>query len=187
MYSAPPTITLQPFQPSHLALLGVWLEEPHVARWYPRSADDLARAKNPPVGGSHAIIAWGTAEVGYIRWQHVDRHVLDALGLHEVPANSVDIDILLGHEGAVGKGLGPAALAVLAAELRQDADVPLLGLTTSVENTRAHRAFEKAGFHIARQYDPTGLGPCHLMVRDLRRELGGLPRLGAPEGMRVTR
>lgn len=165
-----PAVTLQPFQPSHLALLAAWLKEPHVARWYPRPEDDLARAMNPPAGGSHAIVAWGTAEVGYIRWQHVDRHVLDALGLHEVPANSVDIDILLGREGAVGKGLGPAALAALAAELRQDADVPLLGLTTSVENARAHRAFEKAGFHIARQYEPNGLGPCHLMVRDLRRE-----------------
>ena len=165
-----PLVTLKPFQQAHLELLAVWLRQPHVARWYPKPEDDLARAMNPPAGASQAIIACGTVEVGYVRWQHVDRDTLDALGLHEIPANSVDVDILLGKDGCVGQGVGPSALALLAAELRQDANVPLLGLTTSVRNTRAHRAFEKAGFHIARQYEPNGLGLCHLMVRDLRRE-----------------
>jgi hypothetical protein len=75
------TVTLQPFQPSHLALLAAWLRAAHVARWYPRPEDDLARAMKPPAGGVHAVI-------------------------------------------------------------------------------------------IARQYDPNGLGPCHLMVRDLRAERG---------------
>ncbi|HSE06683.1 MAG TPA: GNAT family N-acetyltransferase [Methylomirabilota bacterium] len=171
--ATPSPVNLQLFQPSHLPLLATWLREPHVARWYPRPDDDLARAMKPPAGAAHAIIGRGAAEVGYIRWQHVDREQLDAIGLHEIPANSVDIDILLGSEEALGRGLGPAALAILAADLRRDPDVPLLGLTTSVENTRAHRAFEKAGFRIARQYEPAGLGPCHLMIRDLRPERGG--------------
>lgn len=165
-----PGVALQPFRPSHLEILASWLGQPHVARWYPHPDDDLQRAMNPPVGGSQAIIAAGSDAVGYLRWQRVDRETLDALGLNEIPANSVDIDILLGDEGRVGRGLGPSALELLAAELRRDPTVPLLGLTTSIENIRAHRAFEKAGFHIARQYDPTGLGPCHLMLRDLRRE-----------------
>ena len=105
-----------------------------------------------------------------MRWQHVDRQTLDGLGLYDIPANSVDIDILIGDERATGHGVGPAALQALTATLRRDATVPLLGLTTSVENTRAHRAFEKAGFRISRQYSPAGLGPCHLMIRDLRAE-----------------
>jgi len=165
-----PTVTLQPFESSHLEVLAVWLGQPHVARWFPDPDANLAWAKNPPASGSQAIITWGATAIGYVRWQRADRGTLDALGLPEIPTNSVDVDILLGSEESVGKGLGPSALGVLADRIRQDTSIPLMGLTTSIENTRAHRAFEKAGFRIARQYDPNGLGQCHLMLRDLRAE-----------------
>jgi aminoglycoside 6'-N-acetyltransferase len=164
------SVTLRPFLPSHLELLGVWLAQPHVARWFPEPEANLAWATSPPAGGAQAIIARGEEEVGYLRWQRVDRATLDALGLHEIPANSVDADILLGSGASAGQGLGPAALAALAAEIRRDPSVALIGLTTSVDNTRAHLAFQKAGFRIARQYDPNGLGLCHLMILDLRAE-----------------
>jgi aminoglycoside 6'-N-acetyltransferase len=160
-------VSLQPFRPAHLDLLSAWLAEPHVARWYPEPEANLRWAADPPAGASQAIIAAGDSDVGYLRWQRVDRATLDALGLHEVPANSVDADILLGSTLNVGKAIGVAALQALTAEIRRDASVPLIGLTTSVANVRAHRAFEKAGFRITRQYDPNGLGPCHLMVLDL--------------------
>jgi GNAT superfamily N-acetyltransferase len=139
-----------------------------VARWYARPEADLAWASNPPSGGGQAIVVSGGSEVGYLRWERVARETLDELGLPEIPANSVDADILMSQEGGVGRGLGPAALRALAAEIRRDATVPMIGLTTELENTRAHRAFEKAGFRIARQYDAPILGRCHLMILDLR-------------------
>jgi aminoglycoside 6'-N-acetyltransferase len=163
-------VTLRPFRASHLARLAEWLRRPHVARWYPRPEDDLARAANPPAGGDHAVIAHGEAEVGYLRWARVDRATLDGVGLPEIPEGSVDVDILLGDETCLGGGVGPAALELLVADLRRDPDVPLVGLTTSIENTRAHRAFARAGFRIVRQYEPPWIGPCHLMLRDLRPE-----------------
>jgi RimJ/RimL family protein N-acetyltransferase len=160
-------VTLRPFQPSHLMALARWLREPHVARWYRHPQDDLVFASSPPDGAAQAIVASGAAEVGYLRWQRVDRATLDTLGLTEIPANSVDADILL-SASAIGRGVGPAALVALVAEIRRDPTVPMLGLTTEIENTRAHRAFEKAGFQIARQYDAPRLGRCHLMLLDLR-------------------
>jgi aminoglycoside 6'-N-acetyltransferase len=160
-------VALRPFEPRHRALLERWLREPHVAPWYPHPDENLAWADAPPIGGAHAIIAAAGAEVGYLRWQRVDRATLDRLDLHEIPANSVDADILVGAEG-VGSGAGPAALIVLVEQLRADCAVPLVGLTTELANVRAHRAFGKAGFRIARQYRDPRLGLCYLMTVDLR-------------------
>lgn len=165
-----PVVQLESFSPAHLPLLEAWLSEPHVAPWYPRPADDLARASDPPPGGAHALITADAEPVGYVRWQYVDRATLDAIGLPEIPANSVDIDILIGASNFAGRQIGPIALNLLARQLLRDPTVPLLGLTSAVANTRAHRAFAKAGFHIVRQYTPSGLGPCHLLLRDLRLE-----------------
>ena len=172
-----PLVTLQPFKESHLKLLAAWLKQPHVARWFPTPEEDLAWATNPSAGGSQAIIASGAAEVGYLRWQRVDRDTLDSFGLQEIPANSVDADILLGEVGSVGKGIGPSALMVLAHKIREEGDVPLIGLTTELENTRAHRAFEKAGFRITRQYDTGKVGVCHLMILDLRAKRVGTAKI----------
>ena len=168
MKASPEAVTLRPFEPPHLALLARWLRAPHVAPWYPQPEANLAWAAAPPPGGAQAIIATERAEVGYLRWQRVAREALDALGLCEIPAGSLDADILIGEHGAAGRGAGPAALHALAASLARDPTVPLIGLTTALANTRAQRAFERAGFRIARQYDDGVSGVCHLMLRELR-------------------
>jgi hypothetical protein len=163
-------VSLEPFLPAHLPLLEAWLARAHVAPWYPRPLDDLARAASPPAGGAHALICSDRRPVGYLRWQSVDRATLDAIGLPEIPEHSVDIDILIGEVSCTGQQVGPAALELLAQQLLCDSTVSMLGLTSALANTRAHRAFAKAGFHITRQYDPNGLGICHLLLRDLRLE-----------------
>jgi aminoglycoside 6'-N-acetyltransferase len=172
------SVSLHPFTRSHVKLLARWLEQPHVARWYCDPEGDVAWARNPPAGGSQAIIRWGSAEIGYLRWRRVARPTLDALGLPEIPANSVDADILIGSEAATGQGVGPAALRAFIAETSRDPDVPMIGLTTELSDTRAHRAFERAGFRIVRQYEAPRLGRCHLMILDPRPG----QRLRLPEG-----
>jgi RimJ/RimL family protein N-acetyltransferase len=172
------SVTLRPFEPTDLARLAEWLRAPHVAPWYAEPEEDLAWATAPPSGGAQAIIVSDGAAVGYLRWQRVDREALDALGLHEIPNGSVDADILIGETGGTGRGIGPLALSALVAELQREGTVPLIGLTSELANTRAHRAFEKAGFQIARQYAVPRLGPCHLLIRDLREEEGGPSRPG---------
>ena len=144
--SAQPHVTLQRFEPSHLARLDEWVRRPHVAPWYPDPDGNLAWAANPPNGGHQRIIANGAIEVGYLRWQYVDRATLDSLGLHEIQANSVDADILIGEVGDVGKGIGPLALTALANQLRKDPEVALIGLTTSVHNLTRIAVSRKRAF-----------------------------------------
>jgi aminoglycoside 6'-N-acetyltransferase len=74
---------------------------------------------------------------------------------------------LIGETDCVGSGLGPRALSLLVETLRQDRSIPLVGLTTSVLNAGAQRAFEKTGFRKLRDYEPPGFGPCALMVMRL--------------------
>jgi aminoglycoside 6'-N-acetyltransferase len=97
------------------------------------------------------VIAANGARVGYLRWQVVSREILDSVGLEEIPANSVDIDILIGEVSYVGRGIGPQALQLLIKRLREDASHPMLGLTTSVHNYAAQRAYRKAGFRDLRE------------------------------------
>jgi RimJ/RimL family protein N-acetyltransferase len=163
-------VALESFEPSHFEFLKKWLSSAHVQPWYPDPERDIRIATSPPSGGFHAIIVVDHVPVGYVRWQYVDRETLDELGLQQIPESSVDIDILIGEETQTAKGVGPRALELLAKRLLADPNVPTLGLTTSVHNFKAQRAFAKAGFVILLQYDPTGHGLCHLMVRDLQKE-----------------
>lgn len=161
------SVTLEAFDERHFALFEAWLAQPEVARWWTNAEADLAFARQPPDGATHRLITLDGAAVGYLRWRVVGREDLDAAGLDDIPTDSVDIDIFIGEESARGCGAGPAALEVLVAHLQLDPTLPMAGLTTSVDNIRAHRAFEKAGFENIRTYHPQGHGECCLYVRRL--------------------
>ena len=104
-----------------------------------------------------------------MRWRRVSRETLDGVGLFEIPAGSVDVDILIGEADCVGRGLGPRALWLLVEKLRQDASTPLVGLSPSVDNVAAQRAYAKSGFEKLREYEAPGFGRLALMVIRLGR------------------
>jgi aminoglycoside 6'-N-acetyltransferase len=166
-------VSLVPFDRSRAALLADWLARPHVARWYPDPVARLEWALDPPPGGAHSLIDCEGRPFGYLSWRKVARETLDAVGLQEIPAGSVDIDILIGEADCIGRGLGPKALALLVERLRADPTVPLAGLTPSVDNLAARRAYEKAGFRKLREYEAPGFGRGVLMVMRLNGEGSG--------------
>ena len=163
-------VSLLPFDGTHAPLLAEWLARPHVARWHPDPQAWVDWAQKPAGGGSQALIAVGERLIGYLRWQRVSRETLDSVGLHEIPAGSVDIDILIGEADCVGRGHGPAALTELVERLRRDATIPVIGLSPSIENVAAKRAYTKAGFEKIREYDAPGFGRLGLMVLRIDRE-----------------
>lgn len=150
----------------HRALIASWLEAAHVAKWW-GDANGRLRQFDATPSSAHALIELEGRPVGYIRWEEVDRAMLESVGLTEVPDGAIDIDILLGDPGATGRGIGPRALDLLATRLERTTTAPVAGLCTSVRNERALKAFAKCGFVRLTRYDDPTYGLCWVLVRRL--------------------
>lgn len=162
-------VKLEPFHPDrHREQLWKWLSSPHVVRWWGEPEAQLAISLLRPNTGDHALITADNFPVGYLRWQRVELPVLQEIGLHDIPEGAVDLDILIGEPQFLGLSIGPRALQLLLDRLRWDPSIPLVGMTTSVENHSAIRADRKAGFRPLREYQDPEYGPCWVMVVDIR-------------------
>ncbi len=161
-------ISLQQVDPSaHRETLKKWLYCSHVARWWGDPVERI-RQLDETLASEHAIIELDETPIGYIRWQTVDRETLDAVGLDCIPDGAIDIDLFIGQMEMLGRGLAAIALNDLIQRLVRETTSPLAGLCTSIENHRAIRAFEKAGFQKRIQYDDPTYGRCWVLVRPLR-------------------
>ena len=160
-------ISLSKFKCNQIERLAIWLRAEHVRRWFPDVDDMLRWARSVPENGRQRLILSDDQAIGYIRWTYVSREVLDSVGFEDIPANSADIDLLIGAKSNTGRGAGRRALELALVELRGEGIAKLAALTTSVENQIAYKAFADAGFKIDREYSPGEFGRCYLMVRDL--------------------
>jgi aminoglycoside 6'-N-acetyltransferase len=144
-------------------LLAAWLRQADITRWWGDSAETLAAVLAHPVA-TEALIEVDAVPVGFICWRRLSPDELAAAGLSDLPADLIDVDIMIGESPFIGHGVGPAALAQLLARLRADG-VPMVGLATTVTNTRALRAFERAGFHPYRDFREAGQAWRYLVQR----------------------
>lgn len=165
---AAPAVRLRPFDPeTDLPRLRRWLNRPHVARWWgdPERALEEARHRPPE---AHVVIIADERPAGYMCWATPSQHEREAAGLTDLPADLLDVDVLLGEPEALGKGIGPHAGALLLAHLHATCDASCVGVGTSASNQRALRAAEKLGFRLVRTFDDPEIGPCCYMVLDMR-------------------
>lgn len=137
-----------------LPRLGIWLDRPHVARWW-GDRDEAMAAIRQHVPADHALIAVDTRPVGYLCWQQPLPEELAAAGLGDLPADLIDVDILIGEPDLVGRGIGPQALTLLLDQLRA-AGQTSVGMAAAAANPRARRAYEKAGFRLFRTFQEAG-------------------------------
>ena len=160
-------VRLAKFRANHVSLMKQWLSAEHVREWFPEPDDVIEWAENVPETGRQFIAEADGQAVGYIRWTYVARETLDEIGFDDLPANSADIDLLIGATSYTARGIGPAMLNEALDEIRREGLAELAAVTTSVRNTRAQRAFARAGFVFDRQYEPDGFGLCNLMLRSV--------------------
>lgn len=160
-----PKVCLREFNPEQDGgRLQEWLQRPHVKKWWSmQEAEELfARDSN-----SDAIIETEGIAVGYLCWEFPPLQDLEEAGLTDLPAGLVDIDILIGEPDSLGQGIGPTALDLLIKRFQGEHDVLCAGLAVSVANTRAKRAYEKAGFELFREFDDSESGPCYYLIREV--------------------
>jgi len=143
------------FNPSvDLPILENWLHRPHVARWWANPKEAIAAVLDHATHSS-AFILDENKPIGFLCWHVPPRKELVEAGLADVPANIVDIDIMIGEAGALGQGHGPEALSQLLVRLSTEG-VQMAGIATAATNQRARRAFEKAGFRIHKIFIHSG-------------------------------
>ena len=153
--SPTPNVRLAAFDPNRdLALVAGWLMRPHVGAWWgdPERALAAIREHQPSCA---ALIHHNAPPVGFLCWQVPTPGELAAAGLENLPGALVDVDILIGEPDARGQGVGPAAIGHLLGKLRTEG-VQIVGLAAAVGNTRALRAYEKAGFQPFRDFREGG-------------------------------
>jgi GNAT superfamily N-acetyltransferase len=163
--NAVPRLSLDDFSTGRdLALLDRWLADPEVARWFGDPSHQKAEAISR---GAHqqCLLSVDGTPVGYARWQPVDPAALAAVGLRDIPAGAMDLDVLLGEPTARGQGWGARFVQLLCQRLLSDPAVSMIGMVTSVSHTRAHRAWQKAGLGLEQTYEDERYGRCHVFTR----------------------
>ncbi len=142
--------------PADIAMLTAWRAEPHVRAWWhpdrpPPTFDEVAATYGPRTHPSSpttpCVIELDDRPVGYIqfyRWAAFADEA-DAMNI-EYDEDTFGLDVMIGEAGSMDRGIGSRAVALLSRHLEDDRNATRIALTTDVENLRAQRAYEKAGF-----------------------------------------
>ena len=159
-------IEFRPLAEDDLPLVEEWLRRDHVARWWRDDiAESLAEYRAALEGREptdHFTIVVDGCAIGMIQTYLVSDYP-EWEEVVQVGEGVAGVDILIGEEDLIGRGLGPQILAEFA---RDVITAPAVVATVEEPNRRSWRAFEKAGFRHVRDVEEDG-APHRLMRLDL--------------------
>jgi aminoglycoside 6'-N-acetyltransferase len=152
----------RPATRADLPLLRAWLDTPEVARWWgdPQEQAALLEEDMDEPRMIMRIVSYEGRPFAYA--QDYDVHVWPQAHLSHLPSGSRAIDAFIGDAQMIGKGHGAAFLRLLAERLAKEG-APVVAIDPSIENIRARRAYERAGFRAERVVE-TADGPAVLMT-----------------------
>ncbi|MDX6467557.1 MAG: hypothetical protein QOI27_2597 [Gaiellaceae bacterium] len=163
------SIRFRPLTHDDLVQLHGWLQKPHVAAWWRdlQTMEQVEADHLPALEGRepshHYVIVVDDRPVGMIQWYLVSDFP-EWEDIVHVGEGVAGVDLLIGEEDAIGRGLGPEILRTFISELVFASDATR-AVVAGIEpaNTRSLRAFEKAGFRVAFDYEEEGRP--HRLVR----------------------
>lgn len=134
-------------------MLRGWLESPHWQEWWGDPASELGYICDMVEGRDSTkpfLFLLDGMPAGYIQVWFIADHLKEpwlseAPWISEVPADSVGVDIGIGSETQLSRGLGSTVVRLFVERLRAEGHTTIL-IDPSVKNRRAIRAYEKAGF-----------------------------------------
>ena len=140
-----PTYGFRPVVPADLAMLNAWRREPHVAEWW--GDDPFYREADlaEPRVAMRIVEADG---VPFAFVQDYDVHGWEGHHFAHLPTGSRGMDQFIGSPSMIGRGHGPAFIALAVDELFA-AGAPAVAVDPHPDNARAIAAYGKAGFVIA--------------------------------------
>jgi aminoglycoside 6'-N-acetyltransferase len=140
-----------------------WRNAPHVAEWWttdddptPTTFDRVVKDYGPRAEDgawvTACIITVGDRPIGYTQFYPWAGAADEApeMGIPDIDG-SFGLDIFIGEPDMVDRGAGSRAVALLTRHLFGQRHATSVALTTPVGNTRAQRAYEKAGFRKVKQ------------------------------------
>ena len=157
--TAPPVV-LRRLRRDDLPLVGRWLREPRVARWWAEDPSPAAveARYGPSIDGTDATevfvastdLGRGPREFGLVqRYRLADEpaYAAELSAVLPVPAGAISIDYLVGEPDLQGRGLGPAMIAAVVTDAWErwpEAGEVLVPVAAG--NRASWRALEVAGF-----------------------------------------
>ena len=153
----------RPMSADDLPLVRRWLAMPHVARWWgnPDVQFVLVRGDLDHPAMDQYIVATAATPLGYLQCYQLTEW---NTGFGPQPDGARGIDLFIGAPDMMGRGHGSALIRTFTDGLLK-AGTPRVVTDPDPANTRAIRAYEKAGFREDRLVD-TPDGRALLMVRN---------------------
>ena len=153
------SIAFRPLTVEDIPLFEDWLRRPHVAEWWhpdettiPETLDAI-EGRDP---SDHYLILLDGRPVGMIQTYLVSDFPEWEEIVHVGPGVA-GVDLLIGETELIGRGLGTEVLRAFVRDVvfaRPETDAVVAGVEPS--NRRSLRAFEKAGFVAAGDYEEEG-------------------------------
>ncbi len=163
METAGDVLTWRPLIATDLPLLGSWLRDPQVARWWNHESTaeaverDFRASVRGEEPGEDLVVSLDGHPVGLVQRSVIRDYPEDLAefsAIVEVPDGAVDLDYLIGEDARRGRGLGSRIIAMAVDRTWLDyPTAPAVMVAVVAANTASWRALEKAGLQ------RTGEGP----------------------------
>lgn len=148
-------ITWRPVTEADFPLLGAWLAQPYVARWWNHetSPDAIERDFGPTVRGEEPnedlLALLDGRPFGLVQRCRIaayEEYLTPLAAIVPVPDDAMSIDYLIGDPELVGRGMGTRMIRSIVADTwTAHPDATCIIVAVSAANTASWRALESAG------------------------------------------